>query len=248
MTPAAGYQQLMQPIVDAVVALDVPQVVVLNIPPVTAIPFVTTIGGLLAQDGASPAVIGTDEDDVAHILLSVQSGTDFLNPDFSINPDYLRDPGTGQSVSSLGSEYTLTNAEANAVLAEITAYNNYLSGVAAANDWAYVDVFSILASLSADPTARPNLLFPLLPTEAGPVQNVNAAFSLDAIHLSEIGNARVANAVLEALNAEYGTSYAAYDLAAFSNELGWEEFGGSAITFEAGDVYRQLAESPIFRR
>lgn len=248
VTPGAGYQQLMEPIVDAVLALDVPQVAVLNIPPVTAIPYVTTIGGLLAQNGASPAAIGTEEADVAHILLSAQSETDFLNPDFSINPDYLRDPGTGQSVSTLSGEYTLTNDEADAVLAEITAYNGYLSGIAAANDWAYVDMFAILASLSADQTVRPNLLFPLLPTEAGPVQNVNAAFSLDAIHLSEIGNARVANAVLEALNAEYGTTYENYELTEFSNELGWEAFGSSAATFGTGDVYRKLSESPIFRR
>lgn len=247
ITPSAGYQALMQPIIDAVVAMDIPQVVLVNIPPVTAIPYVTTIGGLLTQGGASPAAIGTEETDVAHILLSAQ--TTLLNPDFSVKPEFLRDPGTGASADSLSSEFTLTNDEADAVLAEIAAYNSYLSGVATANDWALVDAFTILASVSADPATRPNLLFPLLPDGGGAVQNVNAAFSLDGIHLSEIGNAFMANAVLDALNAEYGETFPAYDLGDFSNAVGWEDFGGVATQgFVAGDVYRELARSPLFRR
>lgn len=245
VTPAAAYQALMQPVVDAAVALDVPQVVLLNIPPVTAIPYVTTIAGLLQQGSLPLAAIRTEESDVQAILLSAQ--TTFLNPDFTPKAEYIIGSGSAEELT-LGGEFTLTSAEIAAVTAETAAYNSYLAGVATANGWALVDVATILGSLSVDPTVRPNATFPLVPAPGGGfAQNVNTGFSLDAIHLSEVGNARVANAVLAALNDEYDEDYASYDLADFENLVGWEQFGtGSKVEFNG--VHERLAKSPLFQR
>jgi len=246
ITPSAGYQALIAPIVSTVNVLEIPQVVLVNIPPVTSIPYVTTIAGLLQQGGLPLTAIRTEESDVQAILLSSQEV--FLNADLTPKPEYIIGSGT-PTESTLGSEYTLTSAEIAAVAAETAAYNSHLETLATTNGWALVDVATTLSTLSIDPLARPNALFPLLPNPggAGVVQNVNAAFSLDGIHLSEIGNAVVANAILQALNATYTESFDSYDLADFSNEIGWEDFGTMAGSFVESGFYREIARSPLFQ-
>ena len=235
VTPAAEFQANFDALLTAIDALDVPQVALVNIPSVTSIPLATTINGLLAANGLAPSDVTTDEDDVAAILLSAQS---VLFPGGSIDQDYL----TG--AKSLPSTFTLTNAEIAAVEAERVGYNNYLSSAAAARTWAFVDAASLLASLPLDPSADLNAVYPLVTVPGvGLVQNEGSGFSLDGVHPSEKGYARIANEVLDALNATYDEAYSTYDVGAVQNTLGFEDFEGPV----AGSGLRVAPAPDAFR-
>src|SRR5881396_1952974 len=100
-------------------------------------------------------------------------------------------------------------AELVKLLTAVAAYNSAISGLAAANGWAYVDPNPGLDSLRAIPTqvapfpaftdaqGRPN------PCSANPF---GLAFSCDGVHPSAATHRLIAKKVVEAINAEYGST------------------------------------------
>jgi len=246
VTPPSAFASLTDAALARIDALDVPQVVVLNVPDVTAIPFVTSIAGLLSQGGLTPADLNTAEENVAFVLLTAQ--TLLFEADGSVDLDYVT--GASATPETLPSNLTLTQAEVVVLQQTVAAFNDHLATAvdAGGRDWALVDANSLLSGLPLDPTAPLNSLFPLVPSPAGGlVQNEGSAFSLDGVHPSERGYARLANAVLESLNTTYGTEYPLVDLAGVENTIGFEDFGGAAgrtaptVDPEA-DVFRAVVE------
>ncbi len=246
ITPVSAYGGLIDAIFGRLDALGVPQTAVLNIPDITVIPFVTSIAASLAQESLSPAALNTDEDDVVYVLLPAQ--TLLFEPDGSIDLDYVA--GATPTPESLPSSLTLTQAEVALLQDTVAGFNDHLAAAVQepGRGWALVDVNTLLSDLSPDPTAQPlNRAFPLVPVpDVGIVQNTSTVFSLDGVHPAEKGHARVANAVIDALNATYGTQYPQVDESAVENTIGFEEFGGAsrrAVLPEspADDVFRAMA-------
>lgn len=248
ITPTTVYADLIDTIFARIDALGVPQTAVLNIPDITVIPFVTSIAASLAQQSLSPAALNTDEENVVYVLLSAQ--TVLFEPDGSIDLDYVA--GASATPESLPSQLTLTQAEVALLQDTVAGYNAHLANAVdePGRGWALVDVNTLLSDLSPDPTAQPlNRAFPLVPVpDVGIVQNTSTVFSLDGVHPAEKGHARVANAVIDALNATYGTQYPQVDESAVENTIGFEEFGGASGRVvmpetAADDVFRAMARS-----
>lgn len=124
---------------------------------------------------------------------SVQAGT--LNP-FTMQPAVL-DCG-GASVVSV--------PEVVHILVAVQQYNATIAAAAQARGWVYLDPAPLLVQLAADPTAiRPFPAF--LPTDPQHlVAPFGSAISLDGIHPSPPTYKLIANALIQAINATYGTS------------------------------------------
>jgi len=92
------------------------------------------------------------------------------------------------------------------ILVAVQQYNATIAAAAQSRGWVYLDPAPLLLQLAADPTAiRP---FPAFqPTDP---QHLSAPFgsaiSLDGIHPSASTYKLVANALIQAINAKYGTS------------------------------------------
>jgi len=99
----------------------------------------------------------------------------------------------------LGDQYVLTTSEQELVAAATVQYNQVIAQVAQANGLALVDVNSLLNQLQNGG----------IPYDAGTISSTfgtGGAFSLDGIHLTARGYAVIANAIIEATNATYGST------------------------------------------
>jgi hypothetical protein len=97
-------------------------------------------------------------------------------------------------------------AELVKVIGTALGYNQAIAGEATARDWAYVDVNGAMDSVRA--VANAVSVLPLFgqPCSANPF---GTAFSCDGIHPTAATQKLIANKVLEAINAKYGTHLAA---------------------------------------
>ncbi len=105
----------------------------------------------------------------------------------------------------------VTAAEVANIFAAVTQYNVAIKAEADERDWVFLDPNALLLQLLADPTAiRP---FPAFPGTAAPSETLNTPFgtaiSLDGFHPSASTHKAVANALVAAINAAYGTSISA---------------------------------------
>jgi len=218
-----NFKGALTPILDEVERTGVPMVAIANIPSITSAPYFTAVLGLLGLGGLTPADINTDDADVALILLPAQA---LLFPDGSLDPDYLAPNGT----ESLPANLTLTSTQVFNLGVAVAEYNGLIATEAASRGWALADINSELAGLPTDDFEVLNAVYPFTP----PVQNVFSAFSLDGIHPSEKGYARVANVFIDAINdhPQYGPVLGAVrggpmnnvDEAAVTNIIGFEQY------------------------
>ena len=104
-------------------------------------------------------------------------------------------------VPGLGDYLVLDVAEQAMVGALITSYNNYIAAKAASIGFAYWDPNPVLAQLAAVPGA---INYP--PNLASAAAPFGTAFSLDGVHPSTSTHILIANALIAAINAKYGTT------------------------------------------
>jgi lysophospholipase L1-like esterase len=107
--------------------------------------------------------------------------------------------------SPVGDIFILDAEDQTAVTTAVNAYNTYLQSKAAQLDFAYYDSNTLLAQVKASgcATTVPNLAAP------GTTSPFGACFSFDGFHPSSTLYARIANALIDAINTKYGTSLAA---------------------------------------
>ena len=96
-------------------------------------------------------------------------------------------------------------AEYRKLLTTIGGYNSAIAAEATARNWAYVDFNAAMDSVRG--VANAVRAFPLLgqPCTTNPF---GTAFSCDGIHPSAASHKLIANKLIEAINAKYGTSLA----------------------------------------
>ena len=103
----------------------------------------------------------------------------------------------------------VTNTEMANLFSAVAQYNAAIEAEADARDWVYVDPNDLLLSLLG--TSGAILSFPAFPG-TGPDSTTSrtapfgTALSLDGIHPSASTHVGVANALIAAINAKYGTS------------------------------------------
>lgn len=236
LTPPSVFEALFLQIVRRIQAMSPSYVLIANVPDVTVIPYVTTVplGTTIPGVGfvrwRMEEDMDDDGDDVVYLTLPASR----LFGDPVVAATYL-DPPFGTGTNTVSSNLTLTAGEVANVDAVVDDYNDIIAREAASNGWAVADVNTALAQLPRDPTipatfAVPNGVFPLLPGPGGPVQNARAAFSLDGVHPSEVGQAVLTNLFASVLNEVYDLDIPLVEVNAVTNEVGWEKFdtGGLA--------------------
>jgi lysophospholipase L1-like esterase len=115
----------------------------------------------------------------------------------------------GQAAVDPGNTYTLdcsvaqviVPAERTKLLATVTAYNTFISAQATARGYAYVDPNTLFASLP--PGAIPP--FPNTTGANAVTRPFGDYFSRDGVHPSAASHKLIANALVQAINAKYGT-------------------------------------------
>ena len=121
----------------------------------------------------------------------------------------LADPANPASVIGvavpLADQFVLTATEQARVAAAAGAYNSVIEGLAAANELAFVDAKTALAEVAATG----------VPYNGGVLTSqfvTGGAFSLDGVHPSPRGYAFTANAIINAINAQYGATVPTVDI------------------------------------
>ncbi len=121
----------------------------------------------------------------------------------------LADPENPQSVIGvavpLGDQFVLTATEQARVAAAAAAYNAVIEGLAAQNDLAFVDAKSALGRVAETGVAFNGGVLTSQFVTGG-------AFSLDGVHPSPRGYAFTANAIITAVNAQYGSTIPTVDI------------------------------------
>ncbi len=241
VVPAWAFEDFFETVMGSIRAMGTPIVAVANIADIPTTPYFTTV-----PLGAEVPGVGflrwnmeedldADEDNVVRVLLSAP----VADPEQAAG--FLPLGPGGASIDTLKSRYTLTAAEVALLQTELADYNTVIEAAIDARGWALVDVATEYNALPKDPAdpgtfAVLNGLFPWLP---GMGQNAMSAFSLDGIHPSEKGHARVANLFIAALNEVYGLAVPPVDEAAVHNTLGFEDAPTflSTTDYEAAPVF-----------
>lgn len=110
--------------------------------------------------------------------------------------------GVDPADARVGEIYVLDAQERVTLTAAIDAYNAYIKSKADALGWAYWDPNVPLAALKGTASSF------LLPNLTSATNPFGSAFSLDGVHPNLAGHTIVANSLISAINAKYGTSLA----------------------------------------
>lgn len=98
----------------------------------------------------------------------------------------------------VGDQWVLTNEERAAIQSAVTAYNAHIAAAAAARGFVYYDPNPLFAA------ARAAGEIPEVPDPFSS-QPFGVLFSLDGVHPSNEGHVRIANELIDAINARYAT-------------------------------------------
>lgn len=109
--------------------------------------------------------------------------------------------------SLLGEVFVLDAQDIAALTALINAYNTHIQQQATQLGWAYFDPNPTLTQLKA------NGSIPAFPNLADPANPFGQYVSLDGVHPRRAGHVLVANGVIDAVNAKYGTTIPKVDVA-----------------------------------
>ena len=101
-------------------------------------------------------------------------------------------------------QYVLTTDEIQNIRNATTRYNSHIQGVAARNNLAYVDMLSFMSQISTGITFN-GINYSTQYIAGG-------AFSLDGVHFTPRGYALVANRIIQAINAQYGSTVNTIDV------------------------------------
>lgn len=222
ITPSASFSSYYGMIVGGLVATGAKGVLV-NIPAVTSTPFFTTVPNNGIQLKPTP------EDTIKRNMLNAAYGNGALGISFSIGNNYwviqdtarpapyqfrqiksnefllltlpqdsLKCAGWGTQ-KPIPHQYVLDTVEVASIMAATAAYNTAIAQLAEANGLALADVNTFMNQIKQNGLMVNGKRFSSTFVTGG-------IFSLDGIHLSKQGNAIVANYIIDAINAKYGST------------------------------------------
>jgi hypothetical protein len=221
--PGATFAALLHGTLDGVQAYAPgAKLVIINVPDVVSIPFVTTfppvvldangnpvlVAGLpiplIGDEGGSTGPIGLGD----HVLLtagdSLAAGVGFPVGTFS----YLTGaPGNGRP---LPSSLVLSAAEATAIQTNLNLYNVAIASEAGARGMALVDFNALLREAATTG-------IPYQGTQYTNVYITGGLFSLDGIHPNDLSQGLICNIMIEAVNRTFGSNVPPVNLSAVAS-------------------------------
>ncbi|MBW3660742.1 MAG: hypothetical protein KY397_03810 [Gemmatimonadetes bacterium] len=190
------------------------QVVLFNIPDVTAIPFLTTIPPVVVNPATGQPVIGPDGQPVPLIGSEGGAAGPLAAGDLvTLNALPLLSQGIGVPAAlggtgqPLPSAVVLSEAEQAVARAAVQGYNQVIAGVAAENGLAVIDILALLEEVATTG----------IQTDGGLLTDeflTGGTFSLDGVHPTCKGYGVVANRLIAAINARFGASIPPVSIAA----------------------------------
>ncbi len=194
-TPVVNFQALYSQLVDSIASLDA-KVVVLNIPDVLSIPFLTTVPPVVQNpaDGSLISLYGTVNGSAKQLKL----GKDFL----TLKAKDLISNGQGLTPTNpLPDNVVLDSAEVATARNILTQYNNIISTLASSKGFALVDINSVLTNVASSPNG---LLFDGVRFSTKYI--TGNLFSLDGVHPTSQGQAIIANEIIKVINNKFGAN------------------------------------------
>jgi lysophospholipase L1-like esterase len=227
MTPVAAFAELYQNALGALVTNTEAEIVLINLPDPTRIPFTTSISPLVEIPGIGPVPLTADTGPLsASDLVTFAAGALIAQgyglPGGPPLPDDLNlltgEPG-----------YVLRAAEVEAISDRIDALNAVIDQV---GDALGLPVLDINARFD-DIASRRNL------PEFGGIELtadflIGGIFSYDGIHTQNIGSAFITHELIDFINITYGDSIPQVDMARVLYEGDWQDPGDAAL--KAGEV------------
>lgn len=225
MTPIADFTTQYTALIKLLTTKTTANLVIANIPDVTAIPYLQPAGSLLAQYSAVTKIpVAT-----LSALLGISAG-DFVNQSGLAQISAILS-GTQKTPISDGG--VLSAAEVVTARANVTAFNQVIATQAAAAGATLVDINALFTSVATN-----GLMVNGLTVRNGFLGGV---FSLDGVHPTNTGYAVVANKFIDSLNAAIGTKIPDVDINAvakadplFPTNLGGRLTGGTEPMMQAG--------------
>ncbi len=132
--------------------------------------------------------------DLPQMIPQIKSG--------ALPPVITCDPNTPGLPAPIGDLFILDPTEQATLSAAINGYNSYIQQKAAAIGFAYYDPNPTLAAQKATGAIPP------LPNFGSATATFGTLFSLDGVHPSAAGHVLLANGIIAAVNAKYGTTLA----------------------------------------
>ena len=227
LTPKGAFHDQYAQLLDALTSQTQADIVVGNVPPVTANPFITTIPPFIINPATGEPVIGPDGKPMTYIGQS-DEGHLFISPDSYISlyaKAYIEQgigipAGLGGTGDPLPDTVVLTPNEAAKIEDYIAAYNATISDLADAHGIPTFDAHAMLEDLAAHgmDVAGIDLSIDFL---------TGGIFSYDGFHPTSLGYALVANAFLGTINAAYGHKIKSVALFPFLTDTS-PDLGGAA--------------------
>jgi lysophospholipase L1-like esterase len=230
LTPKDAFRMQYAHLLDLLASHTAADIVVANVPPVTVVPFVTTIPPYIINPATGQPVVGPDGQPMTYLGQS-DDGSPFIGPDALVTLNakqfllqgYGIPTALGGNGSPLPSSVVLTPAETAMIEDYIASYNASIAELAADRGVPVVDMHAILSGYHAHGLEIAGMELTTEFLSGG-------LFGYDGFHPSALGMALEGNAFIEAINAGYGAHIRPIGLAPFLS--GEATFGGGAVDLE----------------
>jgi len=207
LTPLASFQADYMTIVGAIATMTHAKMAIANIPDVTSIPFVTTIPPILVNPATNQPVIVNGNP----VPLIGPKG--LLGPGdrvlLSAGPDLAKGLGIPAQAGGTGlplpASDVLLAADVATIDARVAQFNAVIQAAAQQVGAAYIDINSLLKQLATTGIEVGGIPFSASFLTGG-------VFSYDGVHPTRFGYAFVANAFIDAINAQFGADIPEADL------------------------------------
>ena len=229
MTPVEFFAGLYGNAIGALATNTSADIVLINIPYLTEIPFATSVAPYVDHPDFGRLYLAADtgpltDDDLLTLGAGALIAQGYGLPGGPPLPDNLNiftgEPGV-----------VLREAEVEAINAHIDGLNAAIDQTAAAFGYPVFDINAIFAALTSGE---------MVPTYGGTTLStqflLGGIFSYDGIHPQHIGSALIADELIQFINAEYGSEIPRVDMAEVLFEGDWQSAGGRITPTQAKET------------
>jgi GDSL-like Lipase/Acylhydrolase len=220
-TPVAAFTALYTALLNALTAIEVDtvttsQVIVANIPDVTAIPYFTTIPYMVDVPNVGPVALVIQTG--AGAIRQATAADMILLPASSVIGDVSGTYGPQGVPVGLNAAAPLPNSLVldadEVVIAQnaVQAFNAVIAAQATAHELYVVDIYGIFNGIKANGYATGGMDFSTDFITGG-------IFSLDGVHPSDIGQAIIANEFIKVINAQFGSTIPPVNIVELSDHV-----------------------------
>ena len=200
MTPVSLFESMYQQAIGALVASTDADIVLINLPDATAIPFVTTVDPFITIPDVGPVPLQSDNGPVSPDSLVTLLATDLLAQGYGLPGGPPLPDDLSIVDGSVVPGVILRPDEIATINGRIAAFNDVIADVASTYDLPLLDINRIFGEIAG------GNLWVLGGIELSADLLVGGIFSYDGVHPQSIGYALVASELIDLINDRLGAS------------------------------------------